>query len=175
MRSPFLYAKNLIGLGVKKLRFGSKFKAGAIQTFNSLKVEIHKGGHITLGSYDQNRGVLHLVADGGSITIGDHCFFNTGCCITSTESITIGNGCKFGNNLVIVDHDHNFNNVNGSNKDLPEFISKPITIGNNTWVGANVVILKGAKIGNNCIIGAGSIVTGDLPDGTRLIQKRSFN
>ena len=172
MRSPFLYAKNLIGICFKKLRFGSRFKAGAVQTFDRLFVEIYKGGHITLGSYNQCRGSLHLVSDGGSIVIGDHCFFNTGCCITSTESVTIGNSCKFGNNLVIVDHDHNFDNIDGSNKELPEFISKPVSIGNNTWVGANVVILKGTSIGNNCIIGAGSVVSGDVPDGTRFIQKR---
>ena len=127
---------------------------------------------ISLGNYNQNRGNLYLVSDGGNLTIGDHCFFNTGCSITSTNSVTIGNNCKFGNNLVLVDHDHNFENIDGKDKTKEEFISAPVHIGNRTWVGANVVILRGSTIGDNCIIGAGCIVKGNVPSGTRLIQKR---
>ncbi len=41
---------------------------------------------------------------------------------------------------------------------------KPITIGSNCWIAANVTITAGAKIGNNCVIGAGSVVTGEIPD-----------
>lgn len=44
--------------------------------------------------------------------IGEHCFFNVGCSVTCIESVTIGNGCTFGNNVVIVDHDHDFRNEN---------------------------------------------------------------
>ncbi|MCR4903605.1 MAG: acyltransferase [Butyrivibrio sp.] len=105
------------------------------------------------------------------MTIGDHCFFNTGSSITSTESITIGSYCKFGNNLVIVDHDHNYKRKSESE---PEFIGKPIVIGDNTWVGANVVILKGVTIGNNCVIGAGSIITKDIPDGKKYISGKTL-
>ena len=47
-----------------------------------------------------------------------------------------------------------------------------IEIGDNTWVGAGTIILLGTRIGRNCVIGAGSVVKGDVPDNTRLIQKR---
>ncbi len=170
MRSPFLYARNMADIFVKRIRYGGKFIAGPIQTFDRLKVEIHKGGKIRLGSYNQNRGFLYLVADGGRIRIGNHCFFNTGSCITSTESVQIGSGCKFGNNLVIVDHDHNFKNIGED-----EFISSPVVIGDNNWVGANVTILRGTHIGNGCVIGAGSVIKGNVPDGSRIIQKRNTN
>ncbi len=55
----------------------------------------------------------------------------------------------------MVDHDHD--TVNGG------FVSAPIKIGDNVWIGANSVILKGVTIGNNAIIAAGSIVTKDVP------------
>ncbi len=84
MRSPFLYFQNLIRMGLLKVRYGGKFSTGAVQTFHKLKVEIHRKGSVRLGSYNQNRGNLYLVADGGRIEIGDHCFFNTGCCVTAT-------------------------------------------------------------------------------------------
>ena len=169
MRSPFLYFKNVIRICAGKIRYGGRFSAGLIQTFDRLHLEVHGKGRIRLGSFNQNRGNLYLVADGGRIEIGDHCFFNTGCCVTSVESVRIGSGCKFGNNLVIVDHDHNFKNDDG-----PEFISSPVIIGNSNWIGANVTILRGTKIGNGCVIGAGSVVKGDIPDGSRIIQKRNI-
>ncbi len=167
MRSPFLYLKNVIGIGLKKIRFSGRFSAGAVQTFDRLKVEIHGKGSVKMGNFNQNRGNLYLVADGGRIEIGDHCFFNTGCCVTSTESVRIGNGCKFGNNLVIVDHDHNFRKEGDK-----EFISSPVVIGDDCWVGANVTILRGTTIGKNCVIGAGSVVKGQVSDGSMVIQKR---
>ncbi|WP_051538164.1 acyltransferase [Butyrivibrio proteoclasticus] len=167
MRSPFLYLKNVIGVGFKKLRYGSHFSAGLIQTFSGLHTEIYKKGRIKMGAYNQNRGQLYLVADGGEINIGSHCFFNTGCCVTAVESVKIGDDCKFGNNVVIVDHDHNFKNIGNS-----EFISTPVTIGNDNWIGANVTILRGTTIGNNCVIGAGSVIKGKIVDGSKIIQKK---
>ncbi len=167
MRSPILYIKNAIVIGFTTLRHGGRFKAGAVQTFDRLHAEIHGKGRIRLGSYNQNRGNLYLVADGGKISIGNHCFFNTGCCVTATESVKIGDNCKFGNNLVIVDHDHNF-----KGEGEKEFISSPVVIGNDCWVGANVTILRGTTIGDGTVIGAGSVVKGSVSPGSRIIQKR---
>ncbi len=167
MRSPFLYAKNLLAVVCKKIRYGKKFSAGMIQTFDHLHTEIYGKGEIRLGSYNQNRGNLYLVAQDGKLKIGDHCFFNTGCCLTAMEEIVIGDNCKFGNNLVVVDHDHNYK------KDMAnEFISSPIVIGNNVWVGANVTILRGTTIGDDCVIGAGSVVKGTVEPKSKIVQKR---
>ena len=168
MRSPFLYFKNFIGIGCRKLRFLSAFSAGAIQTFDKLHIEIYKKGKIKLGSYNQNRGNLYLVADGGELKIGDHCFFNTGTCITAAKSVTIGNNCKFGNNVVIVDHDHDFRNKTDS-----EFISADVVIEDDVWVGAGAVILRGTHIGKGAVIGAGSIIKGKIDPNAIIIQKRS--
>ena len=167
MRSPLLYIKNVIGMLGKKIRHGGKFSAGLVQTFDHLHTEIYGNGRIKLGSYNQNRGNLYLIAQDGELEIGDHCFFNTGCCITALESIRIGNNCKFGNNLVIVDHDHNFKKEGNS-----EFISSKIVIGNNVWVGANVTILRGTTIGDDCVIGAGSVVKGNIEPKSKIVQKR---
>jgi len=167
MRSPLLYLKNVFVVGLKKIRYMSKFSAGIIQTFDKLHVEIHGSGKVKLGSYNQKRGNLYLVADGGKIIIGNHCFFNTGTCISSTEQIIIGDNCKIGNNVVIVDHDHNFKN-DGEN----EFVSSKIEIGNGTWIGANVTILRGTKIGANAVIGAGCVIKGEVSEGEKVIQKR---
>ena len=53
-----------------------------------------------------------------------------------------------------------------------QFKSADIIIGKNCWIGANTIILKGTRIGDNSIIGAGSVVRGEIPNGSLVIQKR---
>ena len=169
MKSPFVYARNLIRNGFYKIRYGSKLHMGNIQSFQHISIEMRNGGGVTMGNYNQNRGMTWLICDGGALKIGSHCFFNNNSSITCMSSITIGDNCKFGNNLVIVDHDHNYRRKDESES---EFISTPVSIGDNTWVGADVVILRGTKIGKNCVIGAGSIIKGEVTDNAVAIQKR---
>lgn len=172
MKSPFRYLKNVFIIGSNKIRFGGKFSAGIIQSFSQIRVEVHGDAKIVIGKYNQNRGTLYLVSDGGTLCIGSHVFFNTGCCVSCINSITIGNNVKIGNNVVIVDHDHNVNGIlNDTVSKESEFISSSISIGDNSWIGANSVILRGTTIGKNCVIGAGCVIKGNIPDGSKIIQK----
>lgn len=159
MRSPLRYLKNICTVALMKARYGNKLKMGAIQTFEKLRLEISGKGKVIIGSYNQNREKLYLSACGGVLTLGSHCFFNINGSVTCLQEITIGDNCKFGNNVVIVDHDHNFR-TNTYDNENPEFISSPIRIGNNVWCGANVTILRGSEIGDNCVIAAGATVKG---------------
>ena len=52
------------------------------------------------------------------------------------------------------------------------FKTKPIIVGSNCWIGAQTVILRGTEIGDNCVVGAGSVLKGKYPDGSVIIQKR---
>lgn len=101
-----------------------------------------------------------LVTHGGECCIGSENFFNRNVSITAIDSITIGNACKIANNVVIVDHDHNYSNANVG------YVSSPVVIGDHVWIGANATILKGVKIGNNAVIAANSLVREDVPDFT---------
>lgn len=124
-------------------------------------------GIVDFGEYiNARRNFSCIVDDGGHLSIGSNCFFNHNCSITCLRSVTIGNGSTFGNNLVIVDHDHDFKSGNG-------YLKAPVVIGNNVWIGANVTILKGTTIGDNSIIAAGAVVSGTVPPNSILIQKRT--
>lgn len=173
MRNPLLYANNIIRVAWLRVRNASRLQMGWIQTFDKLRLVIERGGNVEIGSFNQNREKLYIgVGNYGNLKIGSHCFFNINSSITCMGDIEIGNNCKFGNNLVIVDHDHNYRARGQYTSDNPEFISSPIKIGNNVWVGANVTILRGTTIGDNCVIAAGSIVRGSVSKNTVYVQKR---
>ena len=67
---------------------------------------------------------------------------------------------------MLFDHDHDYKH------DINKFITDDIKIGNNVWIGANCVILKGVKIGDNAVIAANTIVRHDLKSNTLLLQKK---
>jgi len=101
-----------------------------------------------------------------SLTIEDGVGFGNNCHIGCINKIQIGKNTLIGSNVLIIDHAHG---NNSNNKKIPitnqKLFSKgPIKIGNNCWIGENVVILPGVTIGNNSIIGAGAIVTKDVPE-----------
>ena len=91
--------------------------------------------------------------------------------ISCHEKIIIGNGCQFGPNVKIFDNNHCFNAEQGV---LSTYKSTPITIGENCWIGTNVVILKGTYIGKHTVIGAGCIVSGTIPECSIVTQCRDL-
>jgi acetyltransferase-like isoleucine patch superfamily enzyme len=97
------------------------------------------------------------------IKIGNNCYLN-GTVIHSRSSVTIGENCMFGAGTVILDSDFHSTSVDPEIRRGQEAArSRPVVIGNNVWVCRNAIILKGVHIGDNSIIGAGSIVTKDVP------------
>ena len=83
--------------------------------------------------------------------------------------ITIGDNCNFGPNVTIVtpvhpmlpDERNAMRDKDGNIRRL--CYAKPVNIGNNCWLGANVVVCSGVTIGDGCVIGAGSVVVKDIP------------
>lgn len=98
----------------------------------------------------------------GKLTLG-HGYINAGTQLRCMESITIGDGCAIGRNVLIMDFDaHEITYEDGSKNR----ITAPIHIGKHVWIGAGAIILKGVSIGDNAVIGAGSVVTKDVPANT---------
>lgn len=112
-----------------------------------------------------------IVGKGAELTIGKRVYFNERMMISCQNRIEIGEGCKFGPNVTVIDNDHRFAR-DGVKGDLT---SLPVTIGKNCWIGANAVILKGSVIGDNCVIGAGCIVKGIIPPASIVTQDRKLN
>ncbi len=101
---------------------------------------------------------------GGKIFIGDDCGIS-GSTIYSMKNITIGNNVLIGSNCKIIDNDfHSLNAENRLNQEVCDIKKKPIIIGEGCFIGSNSIILKGTELGKNCVVGAGSVVSGKFPD-----------
>lgn len=131
---------------------------------------VTKGGHIDLGYHVCALKNCRFSAHGGVLKIGDNVGFNTNCIVACHKKIVIQDGVEFGPNVCIYDHDHDFRCAGGIKSG--KFTCDEVYIGKNTWIGANVVILKGTHIGENCVIGAGCVVFGDVSDNTVVLQNR---
>ena len=118
---------------------------------------------IRLGERVAFRGKSFFLAyEGGKIEVGDHVFFNRGCSVNCLSGVTIGSYCLFGERVSIWDHNHNIVDKNLPIKDQG-YTKVDINIGNNCWLGANVVILKGVTLGERVVVAAGSVVTKNIP------------
>lgn len=102
-------------------------------------------------------------------TIGDDTYANFNLTVLDTCPVLIGSHCMFGPNVTLVTATHplladqrNPHVASDSSVKVAE-LGAPITIGDNVWCGANVTVLPGVIIGNNAVIGAGSVVTHDIP------------
>jgi len=94
-----------------------------------------------------------------TIAIGDYVLISPGVRISAGQSITIGNACMIAANAYISDSDwHGL-----YNRTRPFRCTRPISLGNNVWIGDSVIVCKGVSIGDNAVVGAGSVVTRDVP------------
>ena len=162
-----------------KIKVGSGFNLMEYSILNALSYSgVEIGNNFTLGKYAiiECTGVLRNV--GNSLKIGNNVGVNHYCFIGVRGDITIGDNVIFGPRVNIFSENHIFDKL-----DIPIKIQgvtkKNTIIGNDVWVGANVSIMPGVKIGNGCVIAAGSVVTKDIPDflvvagvPARIIKKR---
>ena len=101
--------------------------------------------------------------------IGRGTFINFNFTCQDDTTVTIGEHCNFGPNVTIVTPLHPMLAAERrairvpDGRDLRLCWAKPVTVGNDCWLGANVVICPGVTIGDNCVIGAGSVVTRSIP------------
>ena len=105
-----------------------------------------------------------------TLIIGEHCEMGDNVHIVAHENVSIGDNCLLASKIFISDTSHgNYSfSGEGSSPTIPpnerKLFTKPVTIGNNVWIGENVCVLLGVSIGNGCVIGANSVVNKDIPD-----------
>ena len=99
----------------------------------------------------------------GRVRIGEGTFLNIGVMVAAVELVEIGSHCMLANGCFVTDGNHRFDDPD---EPVPwqGFTTKgPTRIGDNVWLGANVVVTSGVEIGERCGVGATSVVTQDIP------------
>lgn len=95
---------------------------------------------------------------GGRIEIGSNVFVNYGASLSAHRLVRIGDDCQIGSYACMMDND--YHRVEDRSQPGESY---PIILGKNVWLGVRVIVLKGVTIGDNTVIGAGSVVTKDIP------------
>ena len=136
-----------------------------IQRFGSLQGVLHAAPEelTSVEGVGENAAVMPYFScdDGKSIFIGKNFLANYNVSILDRAPVRIGDYVMIGPHTLIATVNHPISPM-GRRKHLS--VAKPVTIGNDVWIGGNVTILPGVTIGNNVIVAAGAVVTKDVPD-----------
>ena len=149
-----LWLKNFIGKCGKKVFFGDD-----IIMINHHNMII--GDNVVIDD-----SCMITPIEDGVIDIKSNCHIGRFCHITALKRITLGENCLLGQHVTITDNSHGditFEAMSTPPNQRPITSRGGITIGKNVWIGENAVILQDITFGDGCIIGAGSIVTKDIP------------
>lgn len=169
--------RNFLSLSINRVRFnlyGIKYGKNC-NVYGKLYIKLFPDTNIKIGdnffcSSGRNinalctnkRGVIYLVHS-ATLTIGNNVGMSSPI-IWCNKSISIGNNVKFGANVILMDTDAHSTNYLLRREPMHDWSEpKEIVIGDDAFIGMNVTILKGVNIGERAIIGAGSVVTHNVP------------
>ena len=121
------------------------------------------GGEIRIGAGVRFcRGVSLTAPRGGRVEVGDNSFIGTGVVISAHESVRIGRNCLLAEYVCIHDNDH----VLEGDAAALGFVASPVRIGDNCWLGAHSILVRGASMERDCVLGAGAVLTTSLAPGS---------
>lgn len=146
-------------------------ESGSILEFNMIEDPFKKGRpsrlilrensqFIVEGHVQMFEAVKIELLPGAKLVVGNNTYVNHDTFIRCRSTIIIGDNCSIAYGVLIQDSDYH---VVYSKNGTPKLETLPIIIENNVWIGAKAIVLKGVRIGEGAIIGAGSIVTKDVP------------
>lgn len=149
-----------------------------LRELNEVKEIIYEYNHLRPGDSEGRlrilKGLLGHIADdeiiinqpfycdyGKQISVGKRFFANFNLTILDEAQVTFGDDCFIGPGVSIYTACHS---TDPAERNTRNEWARPVSIGNNVWIGGSVTILPGVRIGNNVTIGAGSVVVNDIPD-----------
>ena len=125
---------------------------------------IKLGSHIYIGRNCWLMTVSGYRERTAKLIVQDHAVLSMDVSISAADEIIIGRHVAIGRNTFIADHNHEYRDIHAPIYDQGISTIKPVVIESNTWIGQNVIILPGTKIGKNCVVGANSVVNTVIPD-----------
>lgn len=167
-----LYCKNMMEIG-RKTKIRDAVKIDALS-----REGVHIGKSCVIGENTRIECTGSLQSLGKGVRIGDRSTFGSDCYFGAAGGIEIGDDVVAGQYIRFHSENHNFNDLNALIKEQG-VTHKGIKVGNNCWIGAGVVFLDGAEIGDGCVVAANAVVNKAFEDNSviggvpaKLINKR---
>ncbi len=146
-----------------KLRWRGRLRTdGLCFVCPDVQIEIGKGATLHLGRWCWVGHGCRIRAHEGEVRIGAKSVLGQECTITAFQHISIGRECIVADRVMLIDFDHG---VVEHERPIREqgIYKRDVRVGHNVWIGYGVSILRGATVGDNCVLGTSTIVTKDVP------------
>ncbi|MFT5260758.1 MAG: acetyltransferase-like isoleucine patch superfamily enzyme [Saprospiraceae bacterium] len=177
-----------LGLALRKVFFPMVFKSVGKKVIFGHHIDLRNPGRVSIGSncvFDdyvqfsargENDDGIHIAdktligpnvrlrSRSGTISIGESSNIGPDCHIGTASKLTIGKHCLFGGHCYIGGQMHSFDDTEIPITEQAMVPTQGVSIGDDVWLGAHVIVLDGINIGHGAVIGAGSIVTKDIPE-----------
>ena len=162
LKTLILFIYNIICFCINKIRWGKRFDVHPLQRISPFcALKLFNQGQMQIGKNTEfAHGCDFEVHGQGKLCIGEKTYFNRYCMISAHQKVQIGANCMFGPGVKIFDNNHRFSKEEGVSSALK---TDEIIIGNGCWIASDAIILKGTHIGDHCVIGAGCIISGEIP------------
>lgn len=172
VRASVVVPLSIIKIAFTKLFHLKTFTAAPVSLISPFsEISMDRNAKLHLGKrFKMRDGAKIRVRENAELYIGDNVSVSTNNIITCRNSIHIGDNVQFSPGVLVYDHDHDYRHKDGLKAE--QYKSSPIYIGNEVWIGANSIILRGTEIGDRAVIAAGSVVKGTVPADTLYFQKR---
>ena len=145
---------------INSAQVGVNNQENIIQDGNWNVFQVDDKASFIIGTNVICRNFENFHVSSGKLILHDGVFINNSCSFNCMERIEIGNGTMMGEGVRFYDHDHTYT---AERIEKWEWKMAPIMVGKDCWIGSNVTILKGVRIGDNTVIGAGCLIRQDIP------------
>lgn len=137
---------------------------GLVFLGKGVRLEVREGfGRLEIGRFVHIGERTRLRCHEGSLRIGDKAVFGNENTVNAYLDIEFGASVLLSDWIYVCDFDHRHADVHTPIKDQG-IVKTPVRIGPDTWIGTKVTVLRGARVGRGCVLGAHAVVRGDVPD-----------
>jgi acetyltransferase-like isoleucine patch superfamily enzyme len=158
------YAILLARFLLLKLRFGRRLQTeGICFVCPRVKLEIGPRATLRIGRWAWIGDASKIRVHEGEVSIGAKTVMGQECTISAYQHVSIGRECILADRVMLIDFDHGVTEVERPVR-LQGIYKRDVRVGHNVWMGYGACVLRGIQIGDNAIVGTGSVVTHDIPE-----------
>ncbi|HEY6758836.1 MAG TPA: acyltransferase [Baekduia sp.] len=157
------YAWLMVRLAYWKLRLGRRLELdGPAFIGPGVTLEVGKGARLRLGRWSWIGHGCKIRVHEGECSIGAKTVMGQECTISAFQHVSIGRECILADRVMLIDFDHGVVEVERPIR-AQGIYKRDVRVGHNVWVGYGACFLRGAVVGDNCVVGTNSVVTKDVP------------